>query len=77
MVIGSCETQECFDLNPCWSFDSMFCVSRLYVREFYSAHRSRRLAYNFQAGYGLLFCRLGSRLLRSILMAIHLFTEID
>ena len=39
---------------------------------------SMRLAYNFQAGYGLLFCKLGSRLLRSIglLMAILLFPEI-
>ena len=31
----------------------------------------------FQAGYGLLFCSLGSRLLRSMLMEIHLFSEID
>ena len=28
MVIVSCETQECFDLKPCWSFDSLLCVSR-------------------------------------------------
>ena len=80
MVIINCETQDCLDLNPCWSFESMFCLPRwclMWVQQFYSTHMSRRLAYTFQAGYGLLFYRLGTRWLRSILMTIHLFSEID